>query len=76
MGNLEKTLPKIVGDALRGENQVVQTLAFALLREIRSNPENADIYPRVRKILDDEIEKSMNANPGLFSAENFEWLGL
>lgn len=70
MGKLKDDLPKITKKVLDGEDKVTKGLAISLLQEVMVNQNKGDFYPAARKVLDDEIEKSINA--GLIDSEDLE----
>lgn len=70
MGKLKDDLPKVTKKVLDGEDKVTKGLAFSLLREVMVNQNKGDFYPAVRKVLDDEIEKSITY--GLIDADDLE----
>lgn len=70
MGKLKDDLPKITKKVLDGEDKITKGLALSLLREVMVNHNNGDFYPIVRKVLDDEIEKSITS--GLIDSDNLE----
>ena len=70
MGKLENDLPEITRTVLHDEDKVTKILVKTLLREVMVSQNKTDSYPAVRKILDDEIEKSITA--GFIDLENLE----
>lgn len=70
MGKLNEDLPKITKKVLDGEDKITKGLALSLLREVMVNHNKGDFYPAVRKVLDDEIEKSIDA--GLINSDDLE----
>lgn len=70
MGKLNEDLPKITKKVLDGEDKITKRLALSLLREVMVNYNKGDFYPAVRKVLDDEIEKSISA--GLINSDDLE----
>lgn len=70
MGKLKDDLPKITKKVLDGEDKITKGLALSLLSEVRVNHNKGDFYPAVRKVLDDEIEKSIDA--GLINSDDLE----
>lgn len=70
MGKLKDDLPKITKKVLDGEDKITKGLALSLLSEVMVNYNKGDFYPAVRKVLDDEIEKSISA--GLINSEDLE----
>lgn len=70
MGKLKDDLPKITKKVLDGEDKITKGLALSLLSEVMVNHNNDDFYPAVRKVLDDDIEKSISA--GLINSEDLE----
>lgn len=70
MGKLKDDLPKVTKKVLDGEDKVTKGLAFSLLREVMVNQNKGDFYPAVRKVLDDEIEKSITS--GLIDSDELE----
>lgn len=70
MGKLKDDLPKVTKKVLDGEDKVTKGLAFSLLREVMVNQNKGDFYPAVRKVLDDEIEKSITS--GLIDSDDLE----
>ena len=70
MGKLKDDLPKITKKVLDGEDKITKRLALSLLSEVMVNYNKGDFYPAVRKVLDDEIQKSISV--GLINSENLE----
>lgn len=70
MGKLKDDLPKITKKVLDSEDKVTKGLAISLLREVIVNQNKGDFYPAVRKVLDAEIEKSIDA--GLINSDELE----
>lgn len=70
MGKLSEDLPEITKSVLHDEDKVTKGLVKMLIREVMVSQNKSDSYPAVRKILDDEIEKSITA--GLIDLENID----
>lgn len=70
MGKLSEDLPEITKSVLHDEDKVTKGLVKTLIREVMVSQNKSDSYPAVRKILDDEIEKSITA--GLIDLENID----
>lgn len=70
MGKLSEDLPEITKTVLHDEDKVTKGLVKTLIREVMVSQNKSDSYPAVRKILDDEIEKSITA--GLIDLENID----
>lgn len=58
MGTLEKDLPKIVTEALHDEDKTTRNLVNVLLNGVRLS-RNSDDYTRIKRILDDELDKQI-----------------
>lgn len=70
MGKLKDDLPKITKKVLAEEDKVTKGLVETLLHEVMVNQSKGDFYPVARKVLDDEIDKSLIA--GLIDLKDFE----
>ena len=70
MGNLKDDLPEIVKKALKEEDKVTKGLVKTLLQQVMINQNKGDSYPIIKRILDDEIDKSITA--GFIDINDFE----
>lgn len=61
MGNLRDDLPEIVKKALKEEDKVTKGLVKTLLQQVMINQNKGDSYPIIKRVLDDEIDKSITA---------------
>ena len=70
MGNLKDDLPEITQKVLHEEDKVTRGLVKTLLKQVIINQNKLDPYPTIKKILDDEIDKSISA--GFIDFDDFE----
>lgn len=63
MGKFQKDLPKIVQEVLKDEkDETVKTLVKSLLHGVLTNQNKIDIYPQIKKTLDDSFEAIQKQN--------------
>ena len=70
MGSLKDDLPAITKEVLHEEDNVTKGLVKTLIREVMMSQNKLDPYPSIKKILDDEIEKSISS--GLVDFKSLE----
>lgn len=61
MGNLEKTLPKIVGKSLKDEDETTRRLVNVLLAQVFANQNKSGLKNIVTNVLDTEINNAISA---------------